>query len=72
MIVSKSALSLKRPLVNITPNVEHCRLLVLARKIVVENIMRAVWPIVEPVAHCVGSSTLDMSKGIPKIFGVVH
>ena len=46
-------LRLKRPVRNITPIVEHCRLLDLNRKIVVENIMRTVGPVVEPVAHCV-------------------
>ena len=55
MTVSKTALRLKRPVKNITPNVEQRRLLVLARNIVVvEDIMSAVWPIVEPVAHRVG------------------
>ena len=54
MAVSKSALRLKRPVENITPDVERCRLLVLARKIVIEDIMGTVWPVVEPVAHGVG------------------
>ena len=72
MTVSMTTLSLKRPAKNITSNVKQCRLLVLARKVIVEDIMRAVWPIVEPVAHCVGSGTLDMSEGIPEIFDVVH
>ena len=54
MAVSKSALRPKRPIENITPDVEHCRLLVLARKIVVEDIMGTVWPVVKPVAHGVG------------------
>ena len=54
MAVSKSALRLKRTVENITPNVEHCRLLILARKIVIEDIMGTVWPVIEPVAHDVG------------------
>ena len=54
MAVSKSALRLKRTVENITPNVEHCRLLILARKIVIEDIMGTVWPVIEPVAHGVG------------------
>ena len=32
---------------------EHCRLLVLALKIVVEDIMRAIWSVIESIAYCV-------------------
>ena len=72
MTVGKSALRLKWPVENITSNVKHCRLLVLARKIVVEDIMGTVWPVIKPVAMVLGSGTLDMSEGIPEIFGVVY
>ncbi len=51
MAVGNSALRLKRPVENTTPNVEQRRLLVLARKKIIEDIMRAVWPVVEAVAH---------------------
>ena len=54
MAVCKSALRLKWPVENITPDVEHCRLLIPARKLVVEDIMGTVWPVVESVAHGVG------------------
>ena len=54
MTVRKSALHLKRPVQNITPNVEHCRLLDLALKIVVKDIMGAIWSVIESIAHCVG------------------
>jgi hypothetical protein len=72
---SASALRLKRPVEdneNITLNVEHCRFQVLARKIVVEDIIRAVWPVVKPIAHCDGSGRLHMSECIPGIFGAVQ
>lgn len=51
MAVRYSPLCLKRPVENITPDVEHCRFLILAREIVVKGIMRAVWPVIERVAH---------------------
>jgi hypothetical protein len=49
--VRNAALCLKRPVENVTPNVEHCRFLLLAREIVIEGIMRAVWPVIEGIAH---------------------
>jgi hypothetical protein len=49
--LGKSALRLKRPVKNITLNVGHYRFLVLAREIVIEDIMRAVGPVIERVAH---------------------
>ena len=54
MTASKSPLCLKRPVENITSNVEHCRLLVLTRKIVVDDGMHTVWPVIKPEARCVG------------------
>lgn len=54
MTIRKRALRLKWPVQNITPNVEHRRLLVLARKVVVEHIVRAIRPVVEPVTQCLG------------------
>ena len=47
MAVRDSALRLKRPVENTTPDVEHCRFLTLAREKVIEKIMCAVWPIVK-------------------------
>ncbi len=54
MAVHNSALRLKRPVENTTPDVEHCRFLTLAREEVIEDIMRAVWPVIEGVAHRLG------------------
>ena len=54
MAVRNSALCLKRPVENTTPDVEHCRLLALAREKVIEDIMLPVWPIIEAVAHRLG------------------
>jgi hypothetical protein len=51
MAVGKSALSLKRKVEHITPDIEHRSLLVLARKVVIKDIVRAVWPVVEAVTH---------------------
>jgi len=51
MAVRDSALRLKRPVENTTPDVEHCRFLLLAREIVIEDIMRAVWPVIKGVTH---------------------
>jgi hypothetical protein len=54
MAVRNCALRLKRPVENTAPDVEHCRFLTLAREIVIEDIMRAVWPVIEGVAHRLG------------------
>jgi hypothetical protein len=54
MTVRNGALRLKRPVENITPDVEHRRFLVLAREIVIEDIMCAVWPVIEAVTHRLG------------------
>jgi hypothetical protein len=54
MAVRNSALRLKRPVENITPDVKHCRFLLLAREIVVEDIMRAIWPVIKGEAHRLG------------------
>jgi hypothetical protein len=51
MSVRKGALRLKGPVKNITPNIEHGRLLVLAGEIVIERIMCAVWSIIECISH---------------------
>ena len=51
MFVRKATLRLKRPVENITPDVEPCRLLVRAREVVVEHIMGAVWSDIERIAH---------------------
>jgi hypothetical protein len=54
MAVRDSALRLKRPVEDTTPNVEQCRFLLLAREVIIEDIMRAVWPVIEGVAHRLG------------------
>ena len=54
MPVCESSLSLKRPVYDVTPDVEHRRFLVLARKVVIKGIVGAVWPIVKRVAQCSG------------------
>jgi hypothetical protein len=54
MAVRNSALCLKRPVENTTPDVEHCRFLALAREKVIEDIMCAAWPVIEAVAHQFG------------------
>ena len=51
MAVCNGALRLKWPVENTAPDVEHCRLLLLAREIVIEGIMRAIWPVIKGVAH---------------------
>ena len=52
--VRNSALRLKRPVENSTPDVKHGRFLLLARKIVIEHIMRAIWPVIKGEAHRLG------------------
>ena len=54
MTVRNGALRLKRPVENITPDVELRGFLILARKIVIEDIMCAVWPVIEAVVHRLG------------------
>jgi hypothetical protein len=54
MAVRKRALRLKRPVENTAPDVEHCRFLTLTREIVIEDIMCAIWPVIEGVAHRLG------------------
>jgi hypothetical protein len=54
MAVRNSALHLKRPVEDTTPDVLHCRFLTLAREIVIEDIMRAIWPVIEVIAHRLG------------------
>ena len=63
MAVRNSALRLKRPVKNITPDVKHCRFLVLAREKVIEDVMRAVWPIIECVAHRQGLGYVSHVRG---------
>ncbi len=54
MAIRNSPLCLKRPVEDTTPNVEHRRLLALTREVVVEGIVRAVWTVIECVAHRLG------------------
>ena len=51
MTVRKSALRLKRSVENITPNVKHCHLPILVREKGIKDIIREVWPVIEPVAY---------------------
>ena len=50
-VVRKTARRLKRLVKNIIPDAEHCHLLVLARKIVMELITGAIWLDIERIAH---------------------
>jgi len=54
MPVRKSPLRLKWPVHDAAPNEEHRCLLVLAREVVIKDVVRAVWPVVESVAYCPG------------------
>jgi hypothetical protein len=46
-----------------TPAVEHRRFLLLAWVIVIEDIMRAVWPVIEGVAHRLGFGYASHVRG---------
>ena len=63
MAVCNSALRLKWPVEYITPDVKHCRFLILAREKVIEDVMRAVWPIIECIAHCQGLGYASHVRG---------
>jgi len=54
MPVRETSLSLKWPVYDVAPDVEQGCLLVLARKVVIKGIVRAVWPVVKRVAQCFG------------------
>ena len=54
MPICKPTLCFQWPVHHIAPNVEQGRLLILTREEVVERIVRAVGPIVEPVTHGLG------------------
>ncbi len=54
MPICNRTLGLQRPVKHIAPDVVHGRLLILAREEVVERIVRAVGPIIEPVPHRLG------------------
>jgi hypothetical protein len=49
--IRKRTLGLQGPIPHITPNKEHRRLLFLAREIVVEHVVSAIRPVVEPITH---------------------
>ena len=51
MSVCETPLSLKRPVHDVAPDVEHRCLLVLARKVVIKLIVRAVWSVIKRVAQ---------------------
>ena len=51
MAVRNCPLRLKQPVENTTPDAEHCRFLILAREVIIGDIMRAVWPVIKGVAH---------------------
>ena len=55
MLICKGAQHLKGPVENITPNVEHRRLLVLAGEIVIEGILCMAWSVIERVSPWIGS-----------------
>ena len=57
--VSNSALGLKGPVEDIAPDVEHGRLLVLAREKVVKRVVRAVGAVVKRVAHRLGFRNVE-------------
>ncbi len=54
MPICNRTLGLQRPVKYVAPNVVHGRLLILAREEVVERVVRAVGPIVEPVPDRLG------------------
>ena len=54
MPVRKSPLCLKWPVHDVAPDEEHRCLLILAREVVIKDIVCAVWPVVESVAYCLG------------------
>ena len=51
MSIGQTALRLERPVQDVAADVEQGGLLILAREIVVKDIVRAVRPVVECVAH---------------------
>ena len=59
MPVSNSALRLERPVENVAPDVEHSRLLVLAREIVVKRVVRAIGAVVKRVAYRLGFRNVE-------------
>ena len=64
MAVHNSALRLKRPVENITPDVKHLSFLVLTREKVIEDVMRAVWPFIECVVHRQGLGYVCLVHGV--------
>ncbi len=72
MALHNTALRLKRLVKNTTPDVKYCRFLPLAREVVIGDIMRAVWPVIEGVAHRHGPDMLAISVASTESFGVVH
>ena len=70
-MATRKSVRLKRPVENTTPDEEYCLFLTLTREVVIEDIMRAVWPIVEAVTHRLGFVTIVTST-TPESFDVAH
>ena len=59
MPVNNSALRLEWPVDDIAPDEEHGRLLVLALKIVVKDVVRAIGSVVKRIAHGLGFRNVE-------------